>query len=427
MKSNSLQKISKDSLNYRWVILSIFVGSQLVLSIAAFGWGALAPFLKKLMSLSGTQIGTISSTFYFTAAVSAFPAGIIVDHYGVKKGLLSWLGLTGVPLFFLSFVHSSYVIFLIMVAIAGLGYGMGNPVASKGLFTWFDKNTRGTVFGIRQSAVTGGGAVAGIYLVYTSQRIGPFMALLTVSLMIIVMVVLAFFFYQNPEGDNDIPINIGLKNNRSVKSGFRDLFTNKALLTVSMIMAMLGLAQGIIVTFFLLYVNEMLGYSLLAAGSLFTIVMISGAAGRVFWGVVSDRFFNGSRKPILIIISMLAALSVAILAFWSHTWSQWLFILVVIGIGLSSVGWNGIAMVLVTEISASSKTATSVGLASTIAWAGLFLGPIGFGVLTDNFGYFHAWISLAAFCFFSLILCFLVSVSDQHPNTALNISQIGNR
>ena len=85
---------------YRWIILSIFVISQFILSIAGFGWGSLAPFLKKVMALNSTQIGLIASSFYFTSSMAAFPAGIAIDRYGVKTGVVLWLGLTGIPLFF---------------------------------------------------------------------------------------------------------------------------------------------------------------------------------------------------------------------------------------------------------------------------------------------------------------------------------------
>ena len=412
--------ISKDHLNYRWVILSMFVCSQLVLSIAGYGWGPLAPFLKKIMSLSSTQIGTIGSIFYFTAALSAFPSGIAIDRYGVKKGILCWLGLTGLPLFFVGFVSYSYALFLIMVAISGFGYGIGNPVTAKGLFIWFDENTRGTVFGIKQSAVTGGAALSGIFLVYLSQKIGAFMALKTISLMIMVMMVAALFLYQTPKDSEANTTTKESNHKRSMKSKFIGFFANRALLTISMIMAILGLAQGVVVTFFVLYTNEKLGYSLIAAGFLLTIAMISGAAGRILWGIVSDRLFHANRKPVLIIISGLTTVSAAVLAIWVDAWPYWLFLPLVIATGLSSAGWNSICLVLVTEISAGNKAATSVGLASTIGWAGVFLGPIGFGYLTDHFGYCYAWMSLTLFCSLSLILSILIPLSVQHPMQSMN-------
>ncbi|MBL0701874.1 MAG: hypothetical protein JJV91_00125, partial [Desulfosarcina sp.] len=58
---------SEKETGYCWVIFLIFVISQFVLSIAGFGWGSLAPFLKKVMTLNSTQGGLICSSFHFTA------------------------------------------------------------------------------------------------------------------------------------------------------------------------------------------------------------------------------------------------------------------------------------------------------------------------------------------------------------------------
>jgi sugar phosphate permease len=364
------------------------------------------------MSLNNTQLGIISSTFYFTAALSAFPAGITVDRYGAKRGLLLWLGLTSFPLLILSLAHSHYYFLLIMVAMAGLGYGIGNPVASKGLFMWFDKKIRGTVFGIRQSAITAGGAVASLLLVRISERSGPFIALRIVSWMILVMMMLAFIFYKDREMLEVIPSERESKEKPSMKFRFRNLFGNRALNTLYAVISLFGITQGVVITFFLLYVNEELRYPLITAGFLLTILMISGAVGRIFWGVVSDRLFKGKRKPILVTISALSVLSVSTLALWCTTWPYKLFVLVVMCVGLSTWGWNSIAFVTVTEISASKETATSVGLGSTFGWFGISFGPIVFGLLTDHFGYFYAWMSLAVICTFSLMLSSLIMIYD---------------
>lgn len=394
---------SEKEAGYRWVILSIFVISQFILSIAGFGWGSLAPFLKKVMTLNSTQIGLICSSFYFTASMSAFPAGIAIDRYGVKAGVIVWLGLTGLPLFFLSFIHY-YYLFLIVAAISGLGYGIGNPVASKGLFIWFDQRTRGTAFGIRQAAVTAGGAAAGIFLVYLCERMGPFSAIRIISLMIIAVMGFAIFFYRDPAAD-------GTGSGKgSKKLEFGVLFNNTPLLLLSLYMAMLGLAQGVVITFLILYLHEALGYSLIMSGSFLTMLMIGAAAGRIFWGLLSDRMFQGRRKPALLMISALAFVSVAALACWSKGNPDWLMIIVVIVIGMSSVGWNSIGLVTVSEISDSDKTASAVGLASTIAWFGIFISPIAFGSMTDHFGYSTAWLFLAVFCLFSFILCLFIPI-----------------
>jgi ACS family hexuronate transporter-like MFS transporter len=399
---------SNMNLRYRWIILIFFVISQILLSIAGFGWGALAPFLKKEMFLSDSQIGAISSVFYFAAASSAFPTGIGVDRFGVKIGVMLWLALTGVPLVLMSLFRQEYVLLLGLVALSGFGYGMGNPVASKGLYLWFDQRIRGTVFGIRQAAVTGGAAVAGLFLVALSQKAGPFVALRITGLMIVTMILFALFFYRTPGDAHPVHPNAVDRGARPDEGNFRILFKNRPLLVVSVASALLGLAQGVVATFFILFLNERLGISLLAAGSFYTLLMASGALGRILWGVVSDRLFGGRRKPVLMIISVLVTACASVLAFWSATWPRHLLVPVIVMIGLSSVGWNAIASVLVTEVSGDHQTATSVGLSSTIGWLGIFLGPIGFGTLLDHSGYVVAWLALAFCCFLSFILCLVI-------------------
>ena len=394
-------------MNYRWIILLLFVVSQLILSIGGFGWGPLAPFLKKAMSLNGTQIGLISSSFYLTASLSALPAGIAIDRYGVKTGVLSWIGITGIFLFVLSFVHN-YAFFLIFVALSGIGYGMGNPVASKGLFMWFDLRTRGTAFGIRQAAVTVGGAVAGVLLVFISEKMGPSIAIRTVGVMIMIMFVVCLLLYRDPSALKDMPGKP--TKGKKEKGKFRSLFNNKPLLILSFVFALLGLSQGIVTTFLLLYANEKLGYSLIASGSFLTIAMISGAAGRILWGVISDRIFQGARRPVMFIIAALATLCSATLALWGTDWPRWMFMPFVVILGMACIGFNSIAILTAAELSEKDKTATSVGFVSTIAWAGLFIGPLFFGALTDHFGYFYSWMTLALFSLLCFFLCFFLSV-----------------
>ena len=412
----------KDNINYRWVIFAAFISSQLFLSIAGYGWGVLAPFFKESMSLSSTQLGLIGSTFYFTAALSAFPAGIIADRFGVKTGFLLWLGLTGLPLLFSGLVHSSFILFLIIIAISGSGYGMGNPVSSKGLFLWFDVKTRGLVFGLKQAGVTIGAATAGVLLVFLSQKFGPFTSLIIIGSFISLMFVVVVFLYRDPDKDVKVSNSDQIPSEKPKKKlltffNWQNIIENRLFFYLCIIMTILGLLQGIIVTFFILYVTENLGYPLMMSGTVFSTIMISGAVARVLWGLISDRLFNGQRKPVLIIIAALALFSITALAFWPAGLPKILFYGLAVCVGLSALGWNSICLLLITEISDKDKTATFVGLASTIAWFGLAFGPFLFGLLTDKAGYFIAWMTLAFFCVCNLILIFALPISKTVDST----------
>jgi sugar phosphate permease len=306
-----------------------------------------------------------------------------------------------------------------MVGIAGFGYGMSNPAAAKGLLIWFDQKTRGTVFGIRQSSVTLGGAIASVFLVYVCQKVGAINALLILGLMIALMFIVACFFYHTRGMEKKFETNAQGGNNKSPESGLGGIFTDKVLINLYIIGAVLGLAQGIIASFFLIYVHEGLKFSVAKAGSLLSVLMISGTVGRVFWGLISDRLLGGKRKPILLVISSLLTISVAVLAFWSAAWQKSLFFFVASVIGLSSVGWPGLLTLMLAEASVPSKAASSVGLGTTIGWAGMFIGPLVFGALTDNFGYFYAWICLVGFSLISLILCFLLPAHTPYSSPVM--------
>ncbi|MCD6533881.1 MAG: MFS transporter [Deltaproteobacteria bacterium] len=407
-------------IQYRWLVLLMFAISQLVLSIAGYGWGALAPFLKKLMSLSNTQIGSICSAFYLTAAFSALPSGILVDRYGVKKGLLAWLGLTGAPLLLLAVFKPGFSVFIMMVAISGFGYGIGNPVCSKGLFLWFDIKIRGLVFGIRLAGVTIGASLSGIVMIYLAKQTGIFNSLGILGLVIAIMTIVVMIYYNNPIQSKPVFNKTLAHESGTFFAEFYKFLAKKNFLFLSVIGACLGMSQGIVGSFIVLYSNEHLGCSLLESGFMLTIVMLSGATGRIMWGLASDRLFNARRKPVLMIISTLAIVSVVTLGVWDVSWHRWMLTSLLIGLGLSTAGWNSIVLTWVTEITAESKTATAIGLISTIGWIGVASGPIIFGSITDHFGFFYAWMYLAFFCILALSLCFFLPDTNNKNIPELN-------
>ncbi|MBN1103857.1 MAG: MFS transporter, partial [Deltaproteobacteria bacterium] len=242
----------------------------------------------------------------------------------------------------------------------------------------------------------------GVLLVAISRVGGSSVAIRTTGLMIAAMTGLAFFLYRNPEAA------IKPVTRSSREGGFLSLLRNRHLLIVSFVMALLGLTQGAIVTFFILYLVEKQNIPVFIAGSLYTLLMLSGTLGRIAWGVISDCFFNARRTPVLMIICLLTTVCDGLLAVWPVKGSTGLLPVIAVLLGLSGVSWNAIGLVLVTELCPGHRTGAAVGLASTIGWSGLFFGPLGFGALLDAYGYFHAWFSMACCGLTAVILCFWI-------------------
>ena len=373
---------------YSWVILNILFFSQVVLSLGAYAWGPLGPYIKESLSLNSVQFGSLTSTLYLTSVIVSIPAGMSVDRWGVKPVLLLCMMLMGISMISASFC-GSYLPLIILLAFAGASYGMINPLASKGLTLWFDVGFRATAFGIRQMGVTAGGAIAGILLIYLAQLKNWNLAVLVVGLFAILIAVAAFFFYkESPNKDSDVSVST---KKTQKKASMVDLLKNRNLVLVCLLMALLCLGQSSIGAFLVLYLKEHLGFPALLAGTFLTITMIAGGLGRVVWGIVSDRAFKGRRLPVMRIICVLATISSLSACLWTQGVPKYLFVIIVALFGLSYLGFQGVAVVLMVEACGSELAGRATGFGVTIAWIGMVLGPVIYGAIL-HFGYPVSWL-----------------------------------
>ncbi len=388
---------------YAWVILSILFLSQLALALGAYAWGPLGPFIKKSLSLSNVQFGSITSILYLMSVICSIPAGISVDRWGVKINLIVCMLLMGTAMILAGFMES-YIWLLVLIVFVGASYGMINPIASKGLTLWFDVKTRATAFGIRQMGVTAGGAIAGIFLIYLAKLKDWYFAVLVVGLLALLIGIIGYLFYKEAPADRIKP---AISKKTTQKITILDLLKNKNLVLLSLIMTFLCLGQSSIASFMVLYLKEHLGLTAIIAGSFLTITMICGGAARVFWGIVSDRVFNGKRLPVMKIICFLATVSALAVFLYGSKLPPSFFIPVVVLFGFSYLGFQGVAVVLIVEICGHELAGRATGLGVTIAWIGMVLGPVIFGALAEA-GYNFAWLFVTITSSCAVLLCYTV-------------------
>ncbi len=388
---------------YAWVILGILFAAQVVLALSAYAWGALAPFMKEAFSLDNMKFGSITSTLYLFSVICSIPAGISVDRWSVKVNLLVCMMLMGTAMITASFV-SNYIYLLILVVFMGASYGMINPIASKGLTIWFDAKNRATAFGIRQMGVTAGGAIASILLIYLAGVRTWNFAVFAAGICSFLTGILVYLFYkETPDGKNKITH----AKNTSEKITLLDLVKNRNLLLTCLIMTMLCIGQSSIVTFFILYLKEDLGLTPALAGSFFAIAMICGGFARILWGIVSDRLFAGKRLPVMKIICGLAMVSTFTIFLSGQNLPVLFFIPIVVFLGFSYLGFQGVAGVLIVELCGIELAGRVAGLAITIAWIGMVLGPIIFGAIA-KINYQLAWLFITITSFLSVLLCYTI-------------------
>ena len=403
--------MNQQQTGHRWIILLILFLSQVILSLAAYAWGPLGPFLKKSLLLNHVQIGSLTSTLYLSSVIFGIPAGISVDRWGVKLNLFICLALTGLAMTAAGFINQ-YTLLVMVSAVAGASYGMINPIASKGLTLWFDHTFRATAFGIRQMGVTAGGAVAGVLLIYLAQARSWHTAVLVVGFTAISMGIIGLLFYKDVPVDTNLSVRKGPKQ----KTGLLELMKNRNLMSASVMMAFLGLGQSSISAFWVLFLKEHLNFTPMLAGTFLAVTMVSGGAGRIVWGIISDRIFEGRRLPVMKIVCAMAIAGTLATCFWSPGLPLYLSFFVAAILGFSFLGYQGVAVVIMVEACDPESAGRATGIGVTIAWVGMVLGPVLFGIII-RFGYPAAWFSIVLTSVIAIFLCYIIQETKHEAHS----------
>jgi sugar phosphate permease len=104
------------------------------------------------------------------------------------------------------------------------------------------------------------------------------------------------------------------------------------------------------------------GLTLPAAGRYLALAQLAGMAGRIVFGVLSDRTFGGRRRAPLGIAGCLSAVCSLAIAFTGpESSAAWLSALALV-FGFAGIGWNGVPHTLMAELAGPSAAGTAVGL-----------------------------------------------------------------
>jgi len=395
---------------YRWVILALLTLAQLVMSMGAYAWGPLAPFLRAEFDVTRVQIGAIVSVLYLASVVIAIPSGLAVDRWGSRRILVFALVSMGASFVALS-ATKIFPVFLVIASMTGIGYGMINQISTKGLMLWFTSGGRATAMGIKQTGVTLGGALGAVLLPAVSGMFGWRWAVVITGVLMLAVAVSVVLGYRDspPEA---LPASGAPGPDRS-GPGWRSLLTGpgskKDLVILAIIGMLLAFSQTSISSFLVLFLEEELGFSIGAAGACLTVFMLAGAVGRVVWGGVSDRFFGGNRKIPMIILCFSAAVCGLGLAYLSRESAVWFVYCLSAVVGFTYMGWNALFITMGAEIAGPLLAGSVTGFTLTVAWAGIIIGPPLFGAIADNYGYFWGWILLSLSALAGAVSFFLFS------------------
>jgi MFS transporter, ACS family, hexuronate transporter len=369
-------------------MMAILTFTQIVVALVPRSLAPLGPFLEQDLGLEKVHIGLLTAALFLGQSFSSLPVGYWADRLGSRIWILLLCLCIGLSFAIVSISHYFWVI-VICVIFGGVGYGGFVPASNRSIVYWVPIKNRGIAMGTKQMGVSIGSSLAALIIIPLSVNLGWRTALFSASVFLIIVGVISFYYYRDPEQVKDS------KEKVMFNETFKKLLNNKKLiiLTVSA-MGLIG-GQMSVYSYLVFYTHEKLHFSLLLAGISLVFYEIGSTVGRIAWGMLSDRLFYKNRIVIMELVAIITAICSMVLAFLTPNILFIFVILIVFIMGYSVGGFHGIWMNIAAEAVNEEESGIATGFSLSFGSWGVIIIPPLFGWIIDYSSYTLAWILLS--------------------------------
>jgi MFS family permease len=148
--------------------------------------------------------------------------------------------------------------------------------------------------------------------------------------------------------------------------------------------------QYALLAFLALDLHQRIGLSLERGSLLVALANLSGIAGRVAWGAVSDRALSHGRKPLLLVLTAACLIAALALFLVPSSASTAEMAAVAILAGLTLIGYQGLWITMVAEVAGPVRVGAATGFAVTFVGVAIALSPGFYGLVADIAGTYRA-------------------------------------
>ncbi|NML92890.1 MFS transporter [Novosphingobium olei] len=358
-------------------LLRVLVLTTLVQVIATAVALALAPIAPRAalgFGIDAHYVGYQISLIYMAGALGSALAGTLLQRHGAYVIEIVTLLLFAAGLVLLA--TSTLWIGIVASLLIGLGYGLQNPASSQILNAACPPAKRSVVFSIKQAGVPLGAVLASLSLPALDAAFGWQR---TLAVAAIVPAALALKLWVDHRDAPHAPAA-----RRSFRANFlaeqRLVWKSRPLLVLSLVGMVYSAAQLSLSAFIVLMLVEDQGWKLATAAAVGGALQASGAAGRVSWGWLADR--AGSGFAILALIGLLSTTGLCALPFLMRL-PVFLQVGLLVALGFSLSGWNGVAMSEIARFSPPGMTGQVMGGALVYTFLGVMMGPSSYALLYE--------------------------------------------
>ncbi len=401
----------------------------------------ITPYLCSDLGLTKTDIGWLITIMSITYGISKFASGVLCDRANTRYLMAFGLLITG--LCSLCFgLSSSLVWFGIFWGINGCFQGWGWPACTKQLTHWFSRKERGKWWGVFSTSHTVGGFLIAYVAVNAAMAYGWRYAMFITG----IIAVIAGLWLINRL--RDVPQSLGLPDIENFKHRFRgepleegeaaedaehlsikqilieQVLSNRYIWLLAIAYFFVYVVRTAVHDWGTLYLTEVKGYSLLAAGVNISLFEVGGFLGMLFAGWGSDYWFGGKRIPFAIFNSLAMALS--IWGLWFLGPHQPVAMAFLMGlIGFSVFGPQMLVGLAAAEFVNKGAASTSNGFVGAFACFGAAAAGYPLGRMTDLCGWYYGFILSLVLCSMACVLVLLPLWSVKKGRPPVHENDVG--
>jgi MFS family permease len=368
-----------------WSILTATLVAQVAVANLSQAYQTLAPYLRADLGFSLTTVGLINTCIYLGTMTGSIPAGWLIDRLGSRRVLIVGTALIGSVGFGMALVGQLWLMWAALLLL-GLMVATATPAGSHAVAMAFPPERRGLAVGLRQAGVPLGGALAAGLLPLVAEAWSWRVASVVAAGLALGAAWLVATLYR------EVPVQ---PRTRVQQPRLREFLAQRNVVLAAFAGCTLPTGQFIMVTYLILFLFERHGVPKLQGATLLFSAQIAGTISRVFWSWLSDRL-GGRRKPLLVLVVGLAALSALGLAWLPPSAPYGLKVMAVLLFSSAALGWQGLHFSLLSELSPRGWEGRTIGFGLFFTSIGTATAPPLFGRLVDLTGsYGLAWTALA--------------------------------
>lgn len=376
--------------SWTYIALAVTFGVQVVGSMIMYSPGIFAPVAQADLGVSASSVGVMTSICYGGAAAATMISGQAISRFGP----LRWSQICLIMMACGAGLIASANLFLVMAGglILGAGYGPLTPASSAILVKRSPVRLRATILSIKQTGVPVAGALAGTFIPLLILASGWKTALLILGGLCVLSTALIQPTRRELDRTDLGTIPVG---KQGILEPLRMLRRDPQLCESALVSFIYAGMQLMFVSFFVVYLTERIGLTLLAAGGAMAAGMSGSVAGRLMWGVVADRLIRP--RALLAWLGIGTSAATATMALITPAWSLYAIYAVGIAMGMTSVAWNGVFLTEVARIAPRGDIGMATSASMIFTYGGVVLFPaLCWGLIIATGGYTAMFLIMAA-------------------------------